>query len=67
MRLGLGALRLDAAAFWSMTPVEFQRALEGAGLIAVGGQAPDRAMLDALIAEFPDRPKEVGMRDHGYR
>lgn len=57
MRLGLGALRLPPEAFWSMTPGEFRRALEGAGLVPFGGGARsmDRGRLAELMAAFPDR------------
>ncbi|MEM9780859.1 MAG: phage tail assembly chaperone [Pseudomonadota bacterium] len=54
MRLGLGQLGLGAEDFWALTPVEFQRMLEGAGLVAVRGEAFGRARLDALMAAFPD-------------
>lgn len=56
MRLGLGALRLPPEAFWAMTPGEFRRALEGAGLVPVGGaaRAMDRGRLGELMAAFPD-------------
>lgn len=57
MRLGLGALRLPPEAFWSMTPGEFRRALEGAGLVPISGGARslDRGRLVELMAAFPDR------------
>ncbi len=63
MRLGLGGLRLPPEAFWSMTPGEFRRALEGAGLVPIGGGARsmDRGRLAELMAAFPDR---VGARTH---
>lgn len=56
MRLGLGALRLSPDAFWAMTPVELQRALEGAGILAYGGGGSwmERATLEKLMARFPD-------------
>lgn len=55
MRLGLGVLRLAPDAFWAMTPLEFQRALEGSGLMPTGDARPmGRAGLDALMARFPD-------------
>ncbi|MEM6487342.1 MAG: rcc01693 family protein [Pseudomonadota bacterium] len=58
MRLGLGVLRLAPETFWAMTPVELDRALEGAGLAPHGrgllGIAPGRAALEALMARFPD-------------
>lgn len=59
MRLGLGTLRLPPDAFWAMTPVELQRALEGAGVLMPGGGGGwmQRAGLDALMARFPDRHK----------
>lgn len=57
MRLGLGGLRLPPEVFWSMTPVELQCALEGAGLIARAGEGPmARGAFEALMARFPDRP-----------
>lgn len=55
MRLGLGRLGLAPETFWAMTPVEFQRALEGAGVVPVGGEAMTRTGLDALMQRFPDR------------
>jgi uncharacterized phage protein (TIGR02216 family) len=60
MRLGLGALRLPPQVFWAMTPVELQRALEGAGILAVGsaGGRVERAALEGLMARFPDKDKE---------
>ncbi|MCH8951367.1 MAG: phage tail assembly chaperone [Proteobacteria bacterium] len=59
MRLGLGALRLAPEVFWAMTPVELQRALEGAGILAVGGAGSwmERAALEGLMARFPDQDK----------
>ncbi len=61
MRLGLGALRLAPDQFWAMTPVELQRALEGAGILATGadGRWIGRADLDALMARFPDGEREA--------
>ena len=58
MRLGLGTLRLPPEQFWAMTPWELSLALEGAGLKAVGGTAPDRGALDRLMAAFPDNGRE---------
>ncbi|MGF1550903.1 MAG: rcc01693 family protein [Paracoccaceae bacterium] len=54
MRAGLGALRLAPEAFWSMTPKELARALEGAGLAGSPGRAPARDALDAMMARYPD-------------
>ncbi|MEO0820013.1 MAG: rcc01693 family protein [Pseudomonadota bacterium] len=67
MRLGLGVLRLAPEVFWAMTPVEFERALEGAGLRLVKGAAPDRAALGVLMARFPDQSSDVTVerRDDG--
>jgi uncharacterized phage protein (TIGR02216 family) len=75
MRLGLGALRLPPEAFWSMTPGEFRRALEGAGLVPIGGGARsmDRGRLAELMAAFPDgrgasaRPMASGSGGAGWR
>lgn len=50
MALGLGALRLSPAEFWSMTPRELRAAL---GPLP-GADAPARSDLDALMARFPD-------------
>lgn len=55
MRLGIGVLRLSPEDFWAMTPVELDRALEGAGLAPVGGAAPGRPALEALMARYPDK------------
>ncbi len=59
MRLGLGALRLPPEVFWTMTPVELQRALEGAGILAIGGAGSwmERAALEGLMARFPDKDR----------
>jgi uncharacterized phage protein (TIGR02216 family) len=59
MRLGLGALRLPPEVFWAMTPVELQRALEGAGILlfADRGSWMERASLERLMARFPDKDK----------
>ena len=56
MRLGLGTLGLSSDVFWAMTPVELQRALEGAGVLAPGADAGwmGRGTLEALMARFPD-------------
>ena len=53
MAFGLGRLRLSPDAFWAMTPRELAAAAAPRGRAA--GPAPDRAMLDALMARFPDR------------
>ena len=50
---GLGVLRLDPRAFWSMTPRELAaayRGLIGNSTIA----AMPRSALDALLSQFPD-------------
>lgn len=55
MRLGLGALRLPPEVFWAMTPGELMLALEGAGVLPIGGRAPmGAARLAELMAAFPD-------------
>jgi uncharacterized phage protein (TIGR02216 family) len=63
MRLGLGALRLAPRDFWEMTPVELQRALEGAGILVSGGAGSwmERTALEGLMAQFPD--KDRGSRE----
>lgn len=63
MRLGLGVLRLPPDVFWAMTPGELRLALEGAGVLPVGGAAPmGRGRLAELMAAFPDAPAEGGGR-----
>lgn len=58
MRLGLGHLRLEPAAFWRMTLPEFFAAcdgyLESKGVRRDGGAlgAPTRAEVDALFAQL---------------
>jgi uncharacterized phage protein (TIGR02216 family) len=50
---GLGVLRLPPAQFWAMTPRELAFAIR-----AVRGAVPeaiDRAALDGLMKQFPDR------------
>lgn len=67
MRLGLGALRLAPEAFWSMTPGELRLALEGAGVLPVGGAPPmGRSRLAELMAAFPDAASAVGVRRGGH-
>ena len=62
MRLGLGVLRLPPEAFWAMTPVEFHRALEGAGVLRSEGAGLGRAGLERLMASFPDKERDNGFR-----
>lgn len=66
MRLGLGVLRLPPSAFWAMTPAELRHALEGAGLLPIGGAALGRGRLAELMEAFPDSaqaPKQTEVRD----
>ena len=61
MRLGLGVLRLAPDVFWAMTPVELERALEGAGIVPAPGARPiGRAGLEALLARYPDKAERDG-------
>ncbi len=57
MQAGLGLLRLTPAAFWTMTPVELQTALDGLSGVAHRGRAASvtRADLARLNARFPDK------------
>ena len=52
MTVGLGLLRLSPAAFWAMTPREFERATR---LRAPAVPAPRRDDLVRLMRAFPDR------------
>ncbi len=54
MRLGLGKLRLAPESFWQMTPTELLRALEGAGVLPIGGHGLRRAGLERLMSAYPD-------------
>lgn len=66
MRLGLGALRLSPEVFWAMTPAELMLALEGAGILPIGGRAPmGAARLAELMAAFPDAAPGAGKGDGG--
>lgn len=53
MAIGLGVLRLAPKDFWTMTPREFERAVN----LSVGRRddAPTRDALGRLMAAFPDR------------
>ena len=53
MALGFGLLRLSPRDFWSMTPIEFERAISG--LQAGAPAAPGRHELIALMRAFPDK------------
>ncbi|MDP3554885.1 rcc01693 family protein [Methylocystis sp.] len=52
MAFGLGVLRLPSRDFWSMTPRELFRAVEGVYGAAPG--APSRAVIEELMRRFPD-------------
>ena len=55
MSLGLGILRLDPRAFWSMTVPEFAAAARAVtGLPHSRSALPDRDELTRLMALFPD-------------
>lgn len=52
MGVAFGLLRLNPDAFWRMTPIEFNAALESLGLTQ--GVAPQRSELHRLMQLFPD-------------
>ncbi|MEQ1697877.1 MAG: phage tail assembly chaperone [Hyphomicrobiaceae bacterium] len=55
MALGLGILRLDSRAFWSLTPREFAAAARAViGPAVSRADRPRRTDLEALMASFPD-------------
>ncbi|WP_281354924.1 phage tail assembly chaperone [Chelativorans xinjiangense] len=56
MGTAFGLLRLSPAAFWAMTPLEFNAALEALGLAR--GQAPGRTELYRLMRLFPDNQEK---------
>jgi uncharacterized phage protein (TIGR02216 family) len=54
MRLGMVELKLEPEVFWGLTPAE---------LMLIAGVGPARAAmtragLEALLARFPDRPRQ---------
>jgi uncharacterized phage protein (TIGR02216 family) len=51
---GLGVLRLPPDQFWRMTPRELAYAI--AAVRGPGGEPLDRASLDKLMHQFPDKP-----------
>ncbi len=54
MAAGLGVLRLEPRAFWSMTPRELEAALAGMfGRVGEEGP-PTRGELSGLMQRFPD-------------
>lgn len=54
MEMGLGALGLAPATFWTLTPRELQAALRGKFAIAATGEAPARDEFEALMRRYPD-------------
>ena len=50
MRMGLGVLKLAPSAFWEMSPIEFQRAMEGHRMSIDPKYDPDAASVP-LITE----------------
>ena len=56
MRVGLRGLSLRPTEFWALTPAELALMLG-----ATAGEPPlTRARLDALAAQWPDRPRMAG-------
>ncbi len=55
MAAGLGLLRLEPRAFWSMTLREIEAALRGLYGVAGTDRPPARADLTAMMQQFPDR------------
>jgi uncharacterized phage protein (TIGR02216 family) len=52
MALGLGLLRLEPRAFWTMTPIELAAAIKP--LFPAGGEPLGRGDFDRLMMQFPD-------------
>ena len=55
MSLGLGILRLESRAFWSLTPREFAAAARAVMGPAASQIRPRRSDLEKLMANFPDQ------------
>jgi uncharacterized phage protein (TIGR02216 family) len=65
MAVGLGLLRLEPRAFWSMTPTEFAAAARAIlGPERLQPERPTRSSLSDLIAQFPDQIPDWNSR-HG--
>lgn len=55
MAVGLGVLRLEPRALWSMTPKELAAAVEAMSGVRGAPGPPSRADLAVLMRRFPDR------------
>ena len=55
MAAGLGVLRLDPAAFWSMTVTELRAALSVLGAAPAQERPPARSDVVRMMQRFPDR------------
>ena len=60
MGVAFGLLRLSPGAFWAMTPIEFNAALQALGLSRTG--SPGRDELARLMRLFPDHPENANGR-----
>lgn len=54
MAAGLGVLRLEPRAFWSMSPKELEAAMRAIATPAAGEGPPRRDDLRGLMQRFPD-------------
>lgn len=57
MAAGLGLLRLEPRAFWSMTPRELEAALTTVVGLTGAGLPPSKDQLASLMRRYPDAPK----------
>ena len=55
MAVGLGVLRLEPRAFWSMTPKELAAAVEAMSGAHGAPAPPSRTDLAVLMRRYPDR------------
>lgn len=63
MHAGLGLLRLEASAFWRLTPIELAAALGG---MRPRIRTPGRAGLETLMRLYPDETRQEAERSgHG--
>jgi len=60
MGLAFGLLRLSPDAFWAMTPIEFNAALQALGFSKTGSLS--REELARLMRLFPDNPENANGR-----
>ena len=67
MRMGLGVLKLSPDAFWSMSPMEFHRAMEGHRMTVDPKFDPDAVEKINITAEDRRRLDEIDRKNQARR